>query len=240
MKPIQVDAHTHPLASGHAYGTVDEMARAAAAKGLKILGITEHTSGIPGTCHDIYFMNLKVLPREMYGLQVMFGAEINIVDYEGSLDLSPRIISGLDLRIASIHDLCYSFGTIEQNTAAMVGVIRNPAVDIIGHPDEGRCPVDYETVVRAAAEHHTLLEINNNSLRSPSRKNTFENACTMLKLCKKYDVPVICDSDAHYMHDLANMDHVARVLEEVDFPEALVINYSADRFRQFIRENREG
>lgn len=238
MKPLEVDAHTHTIASGHAYGTLDEMAHAAAAKGLKILGITEHTSGIPGTCHDIYFMNLKVVPRQMYGIELMLGAELNILDYEGKIDLRQRYISQLDLRIASIHDLCYSIGTVEQNTAAMVGAIRNPEIDIIGHPDDGKIPVDYETVVRAAAENHTLLEINNNSLRSKNRKNTFENSCTILKLCKKYDVPVACDSDAHFMTDVANMDHVSKVFEAVDFPEELILNYSAEKFRDFIRHNR--
>lgn len=238
MKPIEVDAHTHTIASGHAYGTLDEMARAAAAKGLKILGITEHTSGIPGTCDDIYFMNLKVVPRQLHGIELMLGAELNILDYEGNIDLPLKLFSGLDLRIASIHEQCYTFGTKEQNTAAMVGTIRNPEIDIIGHPDDGNCPVDYETVVRAAAENHTLLEINNNSLRSPRRKNTFENSCTILKLCKKYDIPVACDSDAHFMTDVGNMDHVSRVFEAVDFPEELILNYSAEKFRQFIRHNR--
>lgn len=50
---IELDMHTHTLASGHAYSTIQEMARAGAEKGLKLLGITEHTSGIPGTCDPI-------------------------------------------------------------------------------------------------------------------------------------------------------------------------------------------
>ncbi|MGN1142248.1 MAG: PHP domain-containing protein [Oliverpabstia sp.] len=42
MKKIIADVHTHTLASGHAYGTIREMAQAAAEKKLEILGITEH------------------------------------------------------------------------------------------------------------------------------------------------------------------------------------------------------
>ena len=45
-----LDLHTHTVASGHAYSTVQEMAKAAADKGLKLLGNTEHAQGIPGTC----------------------------------------------------------------------------------------------------------------------------------------------------------------------------------------------
>ena len=52
MIEVELDVHTHTLASGHAYGTIREMAQAASDKGLKILGITEHAKGIPGTCDD--------------------------------------------------------------------------------------------------------------------------------------------------------------------------------------------
>ena len=44
---IELDMHTHTLASGHAFSTIQEMAKAGAEKGLKLLGITEHTPGIP-------------------------------------------------------------------------------------------------------------------------------------------------------------------------------------------------
>ena len=49
MKTL-LDVHTHTVASGHAFSTLQEMAAAASEKGLKLLGITEHAPGIPGTC----------------------------------------------------------------------------------------------------------------------------------------------------------------------------------------------
>lgn len=238
MKPLQVDAHTHTLVSGHAYGTISEMAKAASEKGLRLLGITEHTSGIPGTCADIYFANLKVVPRNLYGVELLLGAELNIIDYEGNIDLDDRYFPNLDIRIASIHDLCYTFGSTEENTAAIIGAIRNPKIDLIGHPNNGDHPLDYDAVVRAAAEYHTILEINNHSLRTPRVKDGFQNACTMLRLCKKYGVPVATDSDAHFMTDIANCDHISKVFEEVDFPDELILNYDADAFKAFLAENR--
>ena len=66
-----LDLHTHTVASGHAYSTVQEMAKAAADKGLKRLGITEHAQGIPGTCDEIYFHNMRIIPRKMYGIDLM-------------------------------------------------------------------------------------------------------------------------------------------------------------------------
>lgn len=236
---IELDVHTHTLASGHAYGTITEMAQAAADKGLKLLGITEHASGIPGTCDDIYFMNLKVVPRQIAGIEVMLGVEVNILDYNGNLSMDEKLMNGLDLRIAGIHEFCYHFGTARENTNAIVNAIKNPYIDIISHPDDGNCQLIYEEVVEAAKKYHTLLEVNNNALRSiGSRKNVTENAITYLNLCKEYEVPVILSSDAHYMTDIANLDHVTPVIEQVDFPDELIMNYSVDRFKSFIQYKR--
>lgn len=44
---IELDVHTHTVASGHAFSTLQEMAQAAADKGLKLLGITEHSPAFP-------------------------------------------------------------------------------------------------------------------------------------------------------------------------------------------------
>lgn len=84
---IELDVHTHTLASGHAFSTLQEMVQAAAEKGLKLLGITEHSPGIPGTCDSIYFRNLHVVPRRMYGVDLLLGAEINILNTQGDLDM---------------------------------------------------------------------------------------------------------------------------------------------------------
>ena len=71
MNRIIADIHTHTIASGHAYGTIREMAQAAAEKGLDILGLTEHAPGIPGTVDPFYYMNLRVIPRTLYGVHIL-------------------------------------------------------------------------------------------------------------------------------------------------------------------------
>ena len=129
---FELDVHTHTLASGHAYGTITEMAKAAAERGLKILGITEHAHYMPGTCDDLYFVNLRVVPREMHGVKLMLGAELNIMDENGTIDLPDWILNRLDLRIASIHGNLYKAGTVSQNTAAVIRAMKNPKIDIIG------------------------------------------------------------------------------------------------------------
>ena len=91
MKNV-LDSHAHTIASGHAYNTIYEMAQTAADKGLELLALTEHSMAMPGTCHEFYFLNLKVLPRQMFGIEVLFGTEVNIMDYEGKLDMPQGLL----------------------------------------------------------------------------------------------------------------------------------------------------
>lgn len=230
-----MDLHSHTIVSGHAYNTLYEMARSASEKGVKLLGVAEHAPGIPGTCHPFYFINFKVVPRELYGVKLILGCELNIIDYNGNIDLERRFLKGLDYGIASIHDPCYDRGSISQNTSAYLGAMKNPHVHIIGHPDDNRFPVDYETLVCAAKENHVLLEVNSSSLHpKSSRKNARENYIAMLELCRRYGVSVVINSDAHCEADVGNHARALALLKELSFPENLVVNSSLDKAARFI------
>ena len=238
FKNIELDVHTHTIASGHAFSTIQEMAMGAKEKGIKLLGITEHAPGIPGTCETIYFQNLHIVPREMYGVKLLLGAEINILDGEGNLDMDDELMSKLDLRIAGIHSLCYKWGTREENTRGMIKAISNPFVNIISHPGDGTAELDFEPIVLAAKEHHTLLEINNSSLKPIRKKLSAKaNNIEILKLCKRYDVPVILGSDAHISFDIANYEYLPPLLNETEFPDSLIINTSIERFKSYLKLN---
>lgn len=233
---IELDIHTHTLASGHAFSTLQEMAQAASDKGLKLLGITEHTPGIPGTCDLIYFRNLHVVPRHMYGIELMLGAEINILDKDGNIDADETLMKLLDLRIAGIHSLCYESGTREENTQGMIRVIRHPYIQIISHPGDGTAQLDFEPIVLASKEWGTLLEINNSSLKPTRNKvDARDNNLEILRLCKQYEVPVILGSDAHISFDIANYGYLYPLLQETEFPEALIVNRSVEVFRNHLK-----
>jgi putative hydrolase len=65
----------------------------------------------------------------MYGIELLLGAEINILDGEGNLDMDENCMRMLDIRIAGIHSLCYSYGTVDENTHGMVNCTSNLFVD---------------------------------------------------------------------------------------------------------------
>jgi len=237
MKKILLDVHTHTIMSGHAYSTLQEMVTAAQQKDLDILGITEHAPGIPGTCDPIYFRNLHVVPRQMGSLRLLLGAELNILDTKGTLDLDETYYQRLDIRIAGIHLLCWEGGTIEENTQGMIAAIRNPWTQIIAHPGDGTADLLFEPIVLAARETNTLLEINNSSLNPRRNKDlALVNNLEILRLCKRYEVPVILSSDAHFSHSIADYDFIWPLLQETEFPDELIMNYDADRFLQFLEQ----
>ena len=230
----RLDSHTHTVASGHAYNTIMEMAQQAAKSGLELLAITEHSVRMPGTCHEFYFMNMKTLPRKLFGIDVLFGAELNIVDYDGTVDMTEKLLRGMDVCVASLHIPCIKPGSVAENTRALTEVMKNPYVGIIGHPDDGRYPVDYDTLAAAAAEHHVLLEINNHSLDpDSSRVNAPENDRKMLERCMHYGTKIILDSDAHWCLDIGNTCFSAPLLKEMNFPEELVVNSDVALYKTY-------
>lgn len=234
MTPL-IDLHTHTLASGHAYSTIQEMAHAAAEKGLQILGITEHAPALPGACDPIYFRNLHIVPREMYGVRLLLGAELNILDTTGRLDLDERHCRCCDLRIAGIHVLCWQGGTVTANTDGMVAAIHNPWTHIISHPGDGTAELLFEPIVRAARDTHTLLEINSSSL-IPSRhkEEARPNNLEILRLCRRMDVPIILGSDAHISFSVADYRYALPLLAETDFPDELVMNYWPEQAMDYL------
>ena len=230
-----MDLHTHTTASGHAYNTLYEMAKSASEKGLSLIGISDHSPKMPGATHEFYFINFKVIPRKLFGINILMGAELNILDHTGRVDLRKGLLEKIDYSIASLHEPCFKSGTASENTNAYLGAIKNPLIHIIGHPDDGRFPVDYDTLVAAAAEHHTLLEVNSSSLHLLNpRENARENYRTMLELCKRYRTSVIIDSDAHIEADVGNHRQALELIKEVDFPEELIVNSSLERLLPYI------
>ena len=230
-----VDLHTHTIASGHAYNTINEMVQAAVNHKLEILGITEHAPAMTGSCTQMYFMNLRALPRQKMGITVLYGVELNILDSDGHVDLPDQILAGMDVAVASMHMPCYKGGTAAENTRAYLNVMKHPYVNIIGHPDDSRFPVDYRALAEGAKEHQVLLEVNNSSLSPISwREGARENYCKMLEYCKEFQVPVVVDSDAHVDLDVGNHSLAFQLLEEVDFPEELVVNANPELVKKYI------
>ena len=235
MKKLVADMHMHTLVSGHAYGTIREMAEAAREKELLLIGITEHAPGIPGTVDPIYYSNLAFATHSVKGVKIMYGSEINILN-DGTLSLPQKYIDYLDYAIVGIHGLCYTDAGREKNTDNLIEGIKNKKVCFISHPDDDHTPLNYERLVPAAKTYHAALEVNNSSfLKKPGKRlNYLENYKSMLSLCKHYQVPIIVNSDAHDPDSVGRFCNAQQLLEELQFPEELILNNDIEKLKQFL------
>ena len=233
---LRMDTHTHSVASGHAYSTVDENLRWAAAHGLELVALTDHAPGMKDTTGHAYFANLHVLPERLHGVRLLRGIELNIMDFEGNVDMDEKVLSRLDLGIASLHMPCIKPGSRKENTRAMLKVMENPYVDIIGHPGDPRYDIDYKEVFRQAKETGTILEINNASLIPGGfRDGSQENVKEILRMSMEEGISVVLGSDAHFYTGIGDFSYALNLLKEVGFPEELVLNTDPVRFLSCVK-----
>ena len=236
----ELDVHIHTYASGHAYSTMREVIEAGKRKKLKLIGISDHGPKMPGSAHEFYFMNLKAIPREVYGIKLIMGAELNIIDYEGRVDLPEKILKSLDYAIVSLHQPCIKSGTLEENTSAIIAAMKKPKVKIIGHPDNPQYPIDYERVAQAAFEENVIIEINNSSYNEEGyRAGSRAKATEMLKACKRNGTAVIMGSDAHVDYYVGEHKKSIEVLEENNYPEELIMNTDVEKFLRKLRGEKD-
>jgi putative hydrolase len=233
---IIADTHMHTIASTHAYSTLQEMVHAAAGKGLYAVAITDHGVNIPGAPGTWYFHNLRVVPHTIEGVLVLRGEETNIIDYEGNTDLDLKDFQSLDWVIASIHDVCMpeERPTIEAVTNLWLQIAKNPNINVIGHSGLVEYPYDYEAVIPEFGRNGKLVELNEGTFLV--RKKSVSNCKTIMELCKKHNVPIVVNTDSHFSTQVGCFENSLKLLDELDFPEELVINSDVVRFQTYLKQ----
>ena len=216
---IVADLHTHTMVSQHAYSTTNELSLAAREKGLAALAVTDHGPGMPDGAIEHHFYCLAGLPNVVNGVTLYKGAETNIMDYTGTLDMNSSFLSRLDFVIASYHVECIAPLDIEAHTHGWLAVIENPDVDCLGHCGNPVFSMDAETVVKACAKHKKIIEINASSfLIRPGSDKTCRN---IAQLCKEYGVRIVVNSDAHSVWHVGELPVRSQCLKKLVFRRSL-------------------
>ncbi|GMO28029.1 MAG: phosphatase [Termitinemataceae bacterium] len=231
---IAVDTHTHSTASIHAYSTIAELVRGARKRHLKGFVLSEHGPALQGMPHPYYFGNLRVLPPKIGGIFVFHGVELNIMDMQGGIDLSPKYLKMLDFVMAGFHEACFAPQTAEINTKAMIAAIENPLIDGISHPGHGIYHINIEKIVDAAKKNGKFLEINNSSFKV--REGSSETCPEICRLCAQNGNLVSCGSDAHFWTDVGNFKTASAVIDSAGITPENVINSTLPRFLEYIKQ----
>lgn len=229
-----LDTHTHTIVSGHAYTTWLENIKWASENGIEVLATTDHGPNMPGGPHLFYFNNIKVLPRELYGVIHLRGCEANIIDFDGNLDIPKRTQENLDILLASLHDVCIAPGNREENTRALISAMDNPLIDIIGHMGNSYFPIYEEEVVKKAKMEDKIIEINNSSFKS--RPGSEATCIKIAKLCVEHGVKVVLSSDAHVSLDIGKFPISHKIIKEVNVPEELILNTNKKKILVYLKK----
>lgn len=231
-----IDLHMHTVASTHAYSTLHEYVQMAKLRGLSLINISDHGPQMEDAPHIWHFGNLNVLPRVIDGIIVLRSMESNILSIEGDIDCPEWLANKyLDFVLAGFHEAAQpSFG-LEDNTRALINVIKSGRVHMITHPGNPNYPIDIIKVAEAAAEHSVALELNNSSFIC-SRLGSEPNCTKVVKAVKEAGGLLGLGSDSHVVYTLGEFSHCERILEQVDFPKERILNHSVPFLLNFIKE----
>ncbi|PWI32393.1 phosphatase [Vibrio albus] len=231
---IVIDTHTHSIASGHAFSTIQENALAAKNKGLKLLCITDHAPEMPGAPHYWYFNNQRILPRFLHGVGILRGVEANILNVKGEIDLPSSSDQHLDWVIASFHEPVFKPASEAEHTAALINVIKSGRIDVLGHLGNPNFPFDMEQVLKCAKDNNIAVEVNNTSLSGKSRKGSDARCDRIVEIGNKIGVYFTTGSDAHFCEEISRLHLSVDLLKKHQVNEEKIISTSTSRFLNFL------
>ena len=231
-----IETHYHTTASGHAYSTVLEGVAYAKKHNMKGLAITDHGPAMPGGPHIWHFGNQIIIDDEIDGIRILRGAEANIMNYDGKLDIPENMLKKLDWVIASYHVPCCKPSTIEDHTEGYLKVLQNPYIDALGHSGNDDYVYDYERVIIEVKKQNKIIEINAHSV--VGRPGSKERCPIIANLCKKHGVYVVVSSDAHFASKIGKVDAALNMLKEIEFPQELILNMDEERFFNYLKSRK--
>ena len=240
------DYHTHTrLSDGRQ--TMRDIVAAAYEQGLQEVAITDHgpmaaVIGVKDAWACLYSKRQAAELQKQYpDIRILIGAEANIRDLNGTLDIPDEIIGELDLLIAGIHP--YTMPTsvhdgmalwvqnslrhlgrkqsrkaLAANTDALIAAVENnPQLDILSHPGLF-FSIDVKAVAEACSQNEVLFEINCGH-NHPPISDIIE--------AEQTGVRFIVNSDAHFPETVGDLAYGSSLVETLGLDAQRVVNHAA-------------
>ena len=241
VRHIRADLHTHTTWSD-GVASVQQMAEAAIQRGRKVLAITDHSGGL-AIAQGLTVERLRQQRLEINQVQQRLGDAILLLQgseveirADGSLDYPDEVLAGLDIVIASIHTSLRQERAVI--TARLLNAMRNPHVDVIGHPSGRLMPnregadLDWELVLATAKETGVALEID----AHPSRMDLDE---VYARRASEMGILLTIDTDAHATDQLDLMEYGVSVARRAWVgPESILNTWETEKMLSFLKNHK--
>jgi DNA polymerase (family 10) len=238
LDDIHADLHMHTFWSDGKF-SIRDMADAARARGHRFIVITDHSRSA-SIANGLSIERLLEQHEEVRRVdaemspdfRVFHGTEMEI-HADGTLDFPDEILAQLDFVVASLHVGLRQ--PREQVTTRLLNAIRNPHVDLIGHPrgqlipDRDPADLDMDAVFAAARESGIALEINANPHRLDLEAQYARRAVEL-------GIPLAIDTDAHHVNELDLMNYgVLTARRGWVQPQNVLNTWTLQRFLDWVR-----
>ena len=236
------DLHLHTAWSDGS-ASVNTMAGAIVASGLKYFAVTDHsrTAKLQGGLTPLLWLRqANALTLATPTCPVLHGIEVDILK-DGALDLPNSLLAAADIVVASVHSNWTD--DVRANTARLVRAIESGCIDILAHPtsaivgkpgvpDYLRIPanVDWDKVFEKCASWRVALELN----CFPSR---LDLPLHLLRKAIAAGCAISIGSDAHARSHLLNLRFGSAALKRLA-PKVVLNQLHHDELKEWIAESR--
>lgn len=242
LADIKAELHAHTTWSDGVL-SVKDLALEAVRRGFKVLAVTDHSGGL-GITQGLTLEKMREQRKEIDGVQKELGDSILIlqgceveIKADGSLDFPDEVLEELDIVIASLHvSLRQPRAKV---TERLLNAIRNPHVDIIGHPtgrmfpDREGADLDMDEIFRAAAESGVALEINAHPARLDLDDIYARRAVEM-------GIPLAINTDAHSAADFDMLHYgIATARRGWVEPENVINAWKPEKLLKWLKDGRQ-
>lgn len=233
---IEADMHTHTIKSHNGHSTLLENVEAAIQRNLSAIAVTdygpEYNNG--NTKRDLLSQSLYI-PDKINGVKIYKGIEINIMDiHTGKLDITEDEALQFDWTIASYnkkseYDSRFMNAAIIERTLA--GVIKNPTIMMVGHPERFKTTFNIESFVELCKNYGKVVELN---VLFIHEEECYKSAKMIMEECKKQQCPICINSDAHIATQIGEFSKAFELLSSIGFPAELIVNNSMVNLQSYI------